>query len=137
MTANTPELAVGAVVVRDGRLLLVRRGRGVAVGRWALPGGRVEPGERLADAVVRELAEETGLAGVAGELVGIAERVGEGHHYVICDYRVAVPPDAAAVAGDDAAALTWATLDDLDGLDLVDGMLGFLADHGVLADLAP
>lgn len=137
MDENRPQVAVGAICVRDGRLLLVRRGRGVARGRWAVPGGRVHFGEDLADAVLRELAEETGLAGRVGPLVGIAERVGEGHHYVILDYRVDVEPGAAAVAGDDAAAVTWAAAGDLDRLPLVDRLVEFLAEHGVLAELRP
>ena len=64
----TPQVCVGAIVVEDGRLLLIRRGRGPAQGEWSVPGGRVEAGELLAEAVVRELAEETGLVGDRDEL---------------------------------------------------------------------
>jgi len=56
-----PEVAVGAIAVDAERLLLVRRGHGPAAGLWSVPGGRVEPGEMLVEAVVRELAEETGF----------------------------------------------------------------------------
>ena len=75
-----PEVAVGAIAVDDDRLLLVRRGHGPAAGLWSVPGGRVEPGETLAEAVVRELGEETGLEGVAEQFVGWVERIGEGYH---------------------------------------------------------
>ena len=66
-----PVLAVSAILVDDERLLLVRRGHGPAAGSWAVPGGRVRPGETLAEAVTRELREETGIEGVCGALVGV------------------------------------------------------------------
>lgn len=130
-----PEVAVGAVVVRDGRLLLVQRARGVAAGRWAEPSGRVDAGETLAAAVLRELREETGLAGAVGPLCGIAEVIGDGWHYVIIDFWVEVAPDAEPIAGDDAAAVAWATRDDLAALPLVDDLVTFLEAHAVLPQL--
>lgn len=130
--APRPEVAVGAVCVHDGRLLLVRRGRGVAVGRWSLPGGRVEPGETLAAAVRRELREETGLDVVVGALCGIAERISERAHYVILDFWATVAGPAIATAGDDAVDVAWVDLNDLAALDLVDGLWAFLDDHAVL-----
>ena len=125
-----PEVAVGAVCVRDGRLLVVRRGRGVAVGRWSLPGGRVEPGETLTAAVRRELREETGLDVAVGPLCGIAERIGDRAHFVILDYWVTASGNASA--GDDAADVAWVDHAGLETLDLVDGLWAFLDDHGVL-----
>ena len=87
-----PRVAVGGVVLDPGgdgpRVLLVRRGRPPGEGRWSLPGGRVEPGERLAAAVVRELLEETGLVVEVGPLVEVAEILDPPHHYVILDYAV-------------------------------------------------
>lgn len=130
MPEKRPELAVGAVVVRDGRLLLVRRGRGVAIGQWSLPGGRVEAGETLAAAVARELREETGLEGQAGELCGIAERVFDDAHFVILDYWVQVS-GGEPLAGDDAAEAAWVGRAELGTLDLVTGLRGFLDAHGV------
>jgi 8-oxo-dGTP diphosphatase len=130
--AEIPEVAVGAVCVRDGRLLLVLRGRGPGSGAWSLPGGRLDPGETLQRAVVRELAEETGLRGRVGPLVGYAERVGEGYHYVILDFWVEVDADQDPVAADDAVGVVWAARADLDRLPLVDRLMEWLAEHRVL-----
>jgi 8-oxo-dGTP diphosphatase len=134
VSVNAPEVAVGAVCVRDGRLLLIRRGRGPGAGSWSLPGGRVAPGEPLAAAVARELREETGLHGRVGPLCGIAERIGGAWHYVILDYWVEVT-GGRLTAGDDATAAMWASLDDLAGLECVAGLRAWLAEHGVLARL--
>ena len=135
-TTTGPLVAVGAVVVVDDRLLLIRRGRGVAIGQWALPGGVVEPGELLAEAVVRELAEETSLEGVCGPLVGVVERFVEGHHYVILDHRCTLlEPAAEPAAGDDAAEVAWVPLSDVADWPLVEGLAEFLHDHGILATI--
>ena len=122
---------MGAVCVADGHLLLVRRGRGVATGSWSLPGGRVEHGEALHDAVLRELREETGLDGRVEGLCGIAERVFDAAHFVILDYWV-TPTAATPRAGDDAAEVRWVDAGELRRLDLVAQLEEFLAEHGVL-----
>ena len=129
-----PQLAVSAVAVHAGRLLLVRRRPGRSgAGRWAVPGGRVEPGEPVRAAVVRELREETGLRARCGDLVGWAERIGaRDHHVILCFHVDLVDPATAAVAGDDAAALSWVPLARVANHDLVDGLAGFLAGHGVI-----
>ncbi len=127
-----PTVAVGAVAVYDGELLLVRRGHGPAAGQWAMPGGRVEPGELVAQAVVRELAEETGLEGVCGPLVGWTEIIDDEHHFVVLDFEVTVLDPGALVAGDDAAEARWVPLGDVCDLALVDGLAEFLHEHGVL-----
>ena len=76
MKVGRPELCAGAVAVDHGLLLLVKRGTDPGKGLWSLPGGRVESGESVVAAVVRELKEETGLQGVCGSLVGWVERMG-------------------------------------------------------------
>ena len=128
----TPEVCVGAIVVDDGDLLLIRRGRGPAQGEWAIPGGRVEAGELLAEAVVRELLEETGLEGICEDLVGWAERIGPDHHYVILDFRVTLLERGEPTAGDDAAEAAWVPLVDVAELRLAEGLAEFLHDHGIL-----
>ena len=132
MTAAVAEVCVGAVAVDDERLLMIRRGHGPAAGEWSVPGGRVEPGELLAEAVVRELAEETGLEGVCGELIGVVERVSEDRHFVILDYAVTVLEAAEPEAGTDAAEAAWVALKEVADLALVDGLAEFLHEHGIL-----
>ena len=111
---------VGAIVHDPaGRLLLVRRRNPPSAGLWSLPGGRVEPGERDVDAVVRELAEETGLDVEPHALVGVVRRPApDGSTYVIRDYACSVRGGTLAAA-DDALDVTWASGADLDGLALV------------------
>jgi 8-oxo-dGTP diphosphatase len=128
-----PELCVGAVALLDGRLLLIRRGHGPAAGEWSVPGGRVESGELIAEAVVREVREETGLECVCGELLGWVERLDDDHHFVILDFDVTVLDDRDPVAGDDAAEAAWVDVDEVGDLRLVDGLAEFLYDHGYLA----
>ena len=129
-----PELCVGAVVVDDDRLLLVRRGRGRAQGTWALPGGRVQQGETLAEAVVRELAEETGIEGACGPLLGIVEHVdaGDAPHQVVLGYQVSLFDAVDPTAGDDAAEARWVPLADVVDLQLAPGIAEFLHDHEVI-----
>lgn len=124
---------MGGVAVRDDALLLVRRGRGPAAGEWSVPGGRVDPGETVHAAVVRELFEETGLEVVIERFLGWVERIGADFHFVILDFAVTPLDDAAPVAGDDAAEVMWVPLADVSELRLVDGLYDFLRDSGVLA----
>jgi ADP-ribose pyrophosphatase YjhB (NUDIX family) len=130
-----PEVAVGAVVRRGDEILLVRRGRGTAVGQWAIPGGRVEFGEGLKAAVAREVREETGLDVTVGRFLGWAERMGDDpgpYHYVILDFA-AEPNDPAGVAraGDDADAVAWVPTKDLETYPLVAGLAEFLRRVGL------
>lgn len=128
-----PEIAaVGAVAVRDGALLLVRRGHAPSRGRWSLPGGRLEPGETAQQALIREMAEETGLIVEVGELVGEVVRPGpDGVTYRIQDFRVtAIGSDA--VAGDDAMDVAWVPLDDVAKYRLSAGLLGTLRRWAVI-----
>ena len=133
---NPPQVCVGAVAVDADRLLMIRRGHGPAAGSWSVPGGRVEAGELLAEAVVRELVEETSVEGVCGELVGWAERFDGDEHYVILDFRVDVLEGTQPVAGDDAAEARWVPLVEVADLNLVDGLAEFLHEHGIIPTIA-
>jgi 8-oxo-dGTP diphosphatase len=104
---------VGAVITDDaGRLLLILRGHEPDKGLWSIPGGRIEPGETDAQAVVREIREETGLVVTCGPLLGAVERPG----LAIRDYRVFVAGGTLS-AGDDAAGTRWVTADEAAALD--------------------
>lgn len=131
-----PEVCVGAIAVTDEQLLLVRRGHGPAAGEWSVPGGRVEAGETLAEAVVRELAEETGVEGVCDRLVGWVERIGPDHHFVILDFAVTVLEPGTVAAGGDATEAAWVPLDDVPRLRLVEGLAEFLHEHGIVSVIA-
>jgi 8-oxo-dGTP diphosphatase len=133
---GSPELCVSAVVIDDDRLLLVRRGRGRAQGAWAVPGGRLQDGELLAEAVVRELHEETGIEGVCGNLIGVLELLdGEGPHQVVLAHLVTLMEATEPVAGDDAAEARWVPLADVAELRLASGLAEFLHDHQVIATI--
>lgn len=116
----------------DGRLLLVRRGREPGAGRWAVPGGRVEPGESDEQAVRRELAEETGLLALVGDLVGRVQRTApDGGTYDIADYACS-PTGGRLRAGDDTDEVRWCDRAEMDVLPLVTGLLEVLGGWGCL-----
>lgn len=116
----------------DGRLLTIRRGHPPDEGRWSLPGGRVEPGESDTEAVVRELAEETGLRVEPGSLIGQVERPGPGGvTYEIFNYAAIVTGGTLA-AGDDASDARWAPPAELRDLPTSGGLLEALTAWGVV-----
>jgi len=108
---EAPLVGVGAVIVEDGRVLLVRRGTEPLLGKWTLPGGALEVGESLTEVVVREVREETGLTVEPLELVELLDRIhreGERvrYHYVIADYLCRVVGGELKAASD-ADAVRW------------------------------
>jgi 8-oxo-dGTP diphosphatase len=124
---------VGAVI-KDaaGRLLLIKRGHAPGAGLWSLPGGRVEPGETDAQALVREMREETGLLVEAGALIGTVRRpAGDGAVFDIRDYAASVTGGTLA-AGDDAAEARWVAASELGTLAITDGLIEALTNWGVL-----
>jgi len=122
---ESPLVGVGAVIVEQSRVLLIRRGQPPLLGEWSLPGGVLECGETLREAVVREAREETGLVIETGEMLGVYERVirgGEGrvrYHYVLIDF-LCRPVGGDLNAGSDAADVRWFTRDELPALNLAD-----------------
>ena len=125
---------MGAVVHDDrGRLLLVRRGNPPSRGLWSVPGGRVEPGESEVDAVVREVAEETGLQVSVGTLVGRVRIPGDGVVFTVADYACSpARPGQVPVAGDDAADVAWVDAAALAALPCTPGLVAALTGWGVL-----
>jgi ADP-ribose pyrophosphatase YjhB (NUDIX family) len=109
----TPRAAVSGAIFRDGEVLLVERAKPPTIGLWSLPGGHIEPGETAAEALLRELAEETGirarLCGVA-DVVDVIRRDGEGgsvsfHRVIVVFYGIWLGGEPAAA--DDVSAVIW------------------------------
>ena len=126
-----PRVGVGAVVLDGDRVLLVRRGHGPAAGKWSLPGGLVHVGETTREAVVREVAEECGLAVRAVDIAGVIERVTRDesgrvrYHYLLVDY-LAIPESTTIEAGSDAADARWVAIEGLGEYDTTDGLLDMI-----------
>lgn len=127
---DTPQVAVGAVVVDSGKLLMVKRARDPGRGLWSVPGGRVEKGEYLNAATAREVREETGLTVEVDRLLGILEVVGD-PHYVILDFLATVDGPAEPMAGDDVAEARWVLLDRVRELDCTPRLRETLRGWGV------
>jgi ADP-ribose pyrophosphatase YjhB (NUDIX family) len=120
---ESPLVGVGAVIVQKNRVLLIRRGTPPLLGEWSLPGGVLECGETLREAVVREAREETGLVVESSEMLGVYERVirdDEGrvrYHYVLIDF-LCRPLSGDPKAGSDAEDVRWFTREELPALNL-------------------
>jgi len=116
---DRPAVGVGAVLIHQGKVLLIKRGKEPLRGRWVVPGGTVEAGETLEQALVREVREETGLTVRPLEVVLVfdcIEREGDAvrYHYVIVDYLceyVSGTPQAAS----DAEAVAFVAPEELPG----------------------
>ena len=116
---GAPRVGVGAVVIHEGRVVLIRRGKDPLRGRWVIPGGTVEAGETLHEALVREVQEETGLTVRPRDVVLVFDRIlredGElRYHYVIVDYLCEYV-SGTPCAGTDAEAVAQALAVVLDG----------------------
>jgi len=125
-TARAPVASVGVACFRGEAVLLVRRGKAPLEGRWSLPGGRIEWGERAVDAALRELREETGCEAHIVALVDVVDAVMRANappdaapwgHYVLIDY-LAIWAGGEPIAGDDAADARFFEPDELANLGL-------------------
>jgi 8-oxo-dGTP diphosphatase len=133
-----PRVGVGAIVLHEGRVLLVKRGRPPGVGRWSLPGGLVDLGESTADAARREVVEECGIDVRVEGVAGMVERIIRDdagrvrYHYVLIDY-LAYPESDAICAGTDAAEVRWVPAEHVHSLDVTEGLIDMIRRAMALA----
>lgn len=128
---NRPLVGVGAIIFRRNRILMAQRGKEPLKGWWSLPGGALELGESLTDAVCREVLEETGLVVEPVKLFEVFERIirdADGapeYHYILIDYVCRVT-GGALFPGDDVCAVDWVRRADLPALQITEGTLAVI-----------
>src|ERR1700756_835030 len=125
---EVPMVGVGAIIIEDARVVLVKRAHPPLQAEWSIPGGVLEVGELVREAAIREAREETGLIVEPGELLGVFDRVLRNpekrvqYHYVLIDFlcrRVA----GELAAASDAAEVRWFGQGELPGLKLAEDTL--------------
>ena len=120
---DAPLVGVGAIIIEDGRVLLVKRGHPPLLGDWSIPGGVLEVGETVREGAIREAREETGLVVVPEEFLGVYDRVlrdSDGrvrYHYVLVDF-LCRRTDGDLLAAGDADEVRWFAPDELTKLPL-------------------
>src|SRR5271154_4111913 len=125
---EVPLVGVGAIIIEDSRVVLVKRAHPPLQAEWSIPGGVLEVGELVREAAVREAREETGLIVEPGELLGVYDRVLRDadrrvqYHYVLVDFLCRrVAGDLAAAS--DAAEVRWFSREELSALRLAEDTL--------------
>lgn len=119
---NRPQVAAGAIVWRGDDVLLIKRGKAPRLGQWSIPGGRVEWGETVRDAVLREVMEETGCRVELVALCDVVDSIMEGHHMVLVDFTARwLGGDPRA--GDDAGDARFVPYAEIEALGLWDETL--------------
>ena len=117
---DRPIVAVGAAVCREGRVLIVRRAKPPSEGRWVLPGGAVELGERMREAAAREVREECGIEVTVGEVIGVLDQIVHDeqgrvlYHYAIVDFAARYTRGELDLS-DELSGAAWVTPDQFDG----------------------
>lgn len=131
-----PIVGVGAVIIQDGKIILVKRQAEPGRGRWSIPGGTVHVGEKVRDAAVREAKEESGLdikiiddrPMDVFDSIMIDDRGRVQYHFALVDF-LAVPKGGALAAGEDAAEARWVPLDEVKKYDLANSFRVFFEKH--------
>ena len=137
---DAPRVGVGAVILDGDRVLLVKRGQPPSQGKWSIPGGLVHLGERIEDAVYREVREECGVRVRLLGLCGVIDRVRLApdsgtrvhYHYVIIDYAAVIEAGTPR-AGSDAAEVRWVEMAGLHRYDTTDGLADMVQRAAQLA----
>jgi len=128
---DCPRVGVGAVILHEDKVLLVRRGKSPSFGKWSLPGGLVELGETTREAIAREIVEECAIKIRIVDVAGVIDRIVKDdagrvrYHYVLVDY-LAYPDSMDVQAGSDAAEAQWFALDRVAELDATPGLLDMI-----------
>ncbi len=134
MAEGHPTPGAGAVIINDGRMLLIRRRRGAYVDHWAVPGGRQRRGETMRAAAAREVLEETGLTIEVGEAVWVGDILDDAdppaYHYTVVDFRGTVV-GGDLVAGDDAAETRWVPVAEVRKMLLTPTMVDLIDELGL------
>jgi 8-oxo-dGTP diphosphatase len=126
-----PRVGVGAVILHEDKVLLVRRGQSPSFGKWSLPGGLVELGESTRAAIAREIVEECGIGIRVVDVAGVLDRIVHDdagrvrYHYVLVDY-LAYPESLDVVAGSDAGDAQWFEIERVAELDTTQGLLDMI-----------
>ena len=125
---ETPLVGIGAIIIENARVVLVKRAHPPLQAEWSIPGGVLEVGELVREAAIREAREETGLTVEPGELLGVYDRILRNadkrvqYHYVLIDFLCRrVSGDLAAAS--DAAEVKWFSREELPALRLAEDTL--------------
>ena len=131
---DQPVVGVGAVIIKEGKIVLIKRGNEPSKGKWSIPGGHVELGENLKEAVIRETKEETCLDVDKPILIDVVENVDWDdlgkikYHYIIVDYLVHVKGGNIEAASD-AAELRWVPFGEVEAYNLTASFRLFFRDN--------
>ncbi len=132
MSSKYPIPSVGALIIEEDKLLMIRRGNPPFEGYWSIPGGKIKWGEKLEEALKREVQEELSVEVEVGELAGIVESIVEKegdvvYHYILIDYFCRII-SGTPKASSDALELRWVSLKELRNIKVTPSLLKLLKE---------